>query len=357
MPLNLKDIMYFARLDTIRCYAAFSVVFAHIFKIWTWQPETVLLFPLGHTGVVVFFVLSGFLITWLLLKEPTDKPIAQSFKQFYMRRTLRIFPIYYLYLLVVYWYNLEQIHTAGVYPWLYLTNIFIFKEDSWLLANSHLWSLSVEEQFYLVWPFFVLFFRQHHNVLLGIFSVICLLSMGTRMYLWANGYSESPQIEVFTLGCLDFLAIGGILALLYMRFGSELKRYSIPILLSSVAVYYFSYYLMTHFNMALVFWSLGQFAVAAAGVGLIIYALYTPDKQGVFHNKLTIHLGKVSYGVYLYHNIIVAHYADIAGFFGVSVGESIWVKIVLSLLFVMIVVELSFKLIEQPLLQLKNRFR
>ncbi len=335
-----------------------AVLFAHIFQIWTWQPATKALFPLGHTGVVVFFALSGFLITRLLLTEPQENSLGASFKNFYIRRCLRIFPIYYLYLVVTYSWNIDDIREAGAYPWWHLGNQFMFNENSWLSSHSHLWSLSVEEQFYLVWPFLILFLRRHSKALYGVLSGVMLVAVLSRLLLFTSGYSEGgPRITVFTPACLDFLAAGGVLALLHLQYGERIKPFGLPCLLLSVFAYYLCYTLKELYGLDWLFWSVGQFAVATASVGVVAMALTTPPSQGVFHNPLTIHLGKVSYGIYLYHNVIVEHYAGIADAVGIDAGESLVLKIILSVLFTMIITELSFALIERPVLRLKERFR
>lgn len=348
---------YFARLDSIRFYAVFAVIFAHIFQIWTWEESTVLLFPLGRAGVVVFFVLSGFLITKILLTEPEKTPLSTSFKNFYLRRTLRIFPIYYLYLVVVFSFDLEGITKTELYPWLYLTNFYIFNHNTWLGANSHLWTLSLEEQFYIVWPFLVLLLRGRRQTLLYLFAFIILLSILTRVYLVGAAYSVSPQISVFTLACLDFLAFGGLLALLYLDHNERLKKYAFVAIIGSITTYYLTYWLKVSYGLDVIFWAIGQFSLAVFGGGLILYALFASQKQSFFHNAISIHLGKISYGLYLYHNMTVAYYDKIAYFFGLKVGDYIITKIILSLLFTIVIAQLSYTFIEKPLLKLKHKYR
>ena len=347
--------MYFERLDTIRFYAVFAVIFAHIFKIWTWPETLSSLIPLGRVGVLVFFVLSGFLITTLLLTGPKDEPVARSFKNFYARRTLRIFPIYYLYLLVVFSMDLDGITAAGLYPWLYLTNIHIYQTDSWLLSNSHLWTLSVEEQFYIVWPFIVLFLRNNSRALYFLFSLIILSSIATRFYLIGSGHAWSPQVEVFTFACLDFLAAGGVLALLYVN-KVPLRKYAIPAIVAGIAIYYLTFVTQPVLGTGIIFWPIGQVGITAVGIGVVLYAIHTPHKNSVFHNAVTIHLGKISYGLYLYHNPIIAYYDKIALFLGYQTDGGIIEKIILCLLFTITTAQLSFTLIERPLLRLKKRF-
>jgi len=389
--------MYYPKLDSIRCFAVLAVIFAHIFQIWTWQRDTFDLFPLGNAGVVAFFVLSGFLITGLLLDEPHEQPLAQSFKNFYMRRTLRIFPIYYLYLLVVFAFDLGAfkiewsdpnaapggplltIRDTGVFPWLYLTNIWIYNHASWLTFNSPLWTLSVEEQFYLVWPFIVLFLRDRPRALVTVFTAVCALSIGMRLYLFlALGYTNTtPHIEVFTFTNLDFLAAGGLLALAHRRYGDSIGKYGVPLLLLGLAVYYGTVQLTDHSQaIAAWYWTFGKFGMAVAAAGLVLYSLHSNPRFTLLHNPVTMHLGKISYGMYLYHNILVFHYREISGLVGLNPAALTdydpatnmlsdpsvpllpkLLGVVVCLVLVIGVSELSYRFIERPILKLKDRFR
>ncbi len=346
--------MYFSRLDSIRCYAVFAVVFAHIFSIWTWRNPHEVAAPLGYIGVVVFFVLSGFLIIRLLLREPSDKTLAQSFFDFYVRRCLRIFPIYYLYLAVVFFWNIDNIAATSFYPWLYLTNFYIF-ERGWIDANSHLWSLSIEEQFYIVAPILVLCWRNNTRTLLALFGVIIITALVTRLYLTTQ---PERTAEVFTFACLDYLAIGGVLAIAYEKVGARIKPFGVPFVFGGVAMYYGTYFLATQFIWGdLLFWSVGRMSMALFGAGLIIIALFGNQKFSLWHNPFTVRMGIISYGIYLYHNVIIAYYADIARWFGIELGDSMVLKIIASLVMIIAVAEFSHRIIEAPLLRLKNRFR
>ncbi|MGI9311162.1 MAG: acyltransferase family protein [bacterium] len=350
--------MHYPKLDSVRCYAAFAVVFAHIFQIWTWSPTTEELFPLGNLGVIVFFVLSGFLITSLLLNESDDIPLRRSFKNFYMRRTLRIFPIYYLYLIVAFSIDLDGIGATGVWSWLYLTNLYFFWHNSWLLSNSHLWSLAVEEQFYLAWPFIVLLLRRRPRALAAIFGAICALALLARLHLLQSGYSGSPQITVFTLCALDYLALGGLLALAQRRFGERIAGFGLPLLLGAAALYWASAALMHAVpTTAPLFWTLGKFALGLIGVGAVLYSIHSRARTTPLHNPLTMHLGKISYGIYLYHNPLVAYYKPILALVGIDPGDSLAAKVLCCVVLVVLAAEISYALIERPLLRLKERFR
>ena len=357
----------FDRLDTLRCYAAFLVVVAHILQVWLWQPATYQLAPLGRVGVVAFFVLSGFLIVRLLLAEPSERPLRASVGNFYMRRALRIFPIYYLYLAAMYAANFDGIAAAGAYPWFYLTNIWMFNNDSWLNTHSPLWTLSVEEQFYIVCPFVVLLLRNKPRALAAVFVFVCLAAAATRAALALRGFSAAPQIEVFTLACMDFLAMGGLLALAYNRHGARLKPLALPFVVGGAALYYFLYFCKSAWGAeaGADFWSalflaLGQTGMGVAAAGAVIYALFAPNARGLFHNRATMYLGAISYGVYLYHTPLVVFYADIAAAVGVNIGEelaaNLWFKFPVCVALVVAVAAASYKFIETPLLRQKRRF-
>ena len=190
---------YIKGLDTIRAFAVFLVLIAH----WGpyFSPHTVpalikdVLIPNGLFGVNLFFVLSGFLISGILLKEKiaNEGHQGRTIKVFYIRRFLRIFPIYYLVIFIAYALN------PGVreYIWYYVgysSNILPAKVlfDSPLV---HTWSLAIEEQFYLIWPWLLIFVNRKYikHVLLG----FILIGIATR---WAV-YTYHWPMMVFN--CFD----------------------------------------------------------------------------------------------------------------------------------------------------------
>ncbi|MBT3812116.1 MAG: acyltransferase [Gammaproteobacteria bacterium] len=344
--------MYFIHLDSIRFYAVSMVMFAHIFQIWTWHPETKAVLPLGQTGVIIFFVLSGFLITRLLLKESDKASKFVSIKEFYIRRTLRIFPIYYLFLIVMYSFDIGGITGHGVSLWLYLTNFYIFNQNEWIGSYSHLWTLAIEEQFYLIWPFTVLYLKSHPKRLLTLFITVIVLAIGTRFYLLTHDFSVL-QTKVFSLTSFDFFAIGALMALVSLDNHKRLKEFGYPLMLLGFVFYYGTYYLTNE----IIFIAIGQFFIGVAAAGLICNAINAESKHNFLHNDLTVHLGKISYGIYLYHNVIVAYYAEIMAYLGIAVGDSIIIKILCCILLTVGISELSFRIIEKPILRFKTKFR
>ena len=208
---------YIPNLDGLRTIAVSLVLLLHFGLV-----------DFGWLGVQMFFVLSGYLITGgLLMLKMQQSSILHSLKVFYFRRALRIFPLYYFYLLIVlilglwifrnaYYFQ----HVQQFFSWLYTYTYNLTKTlDYWQfnpLAN-HFWSLCVEEQFYLLWPFFILFFNNKINkytcvaliLLIPVFRHLFLIYLRDYRQLFPEGIPDA--INWFTLNHFDAFAIGGLL--------------------------------------------------------------------------------------------------------------------------------------------------
>lgn len=209
-------------LDSVRGIAILLVMICHVFVFGGQNPSNLpekMLYSLsyvGRTGVDLFFVLSGFLITGIILQT---RARPNFFKYFYARRVLRIFPLYYFFMLVMlvvmpnifsnstHWSELQN--GQGWY-WFHLTNSRIFSIGDFVspLIN-HTWSLGIEEQFYLMWPLLLWIMPQKHTRTFIISAI--LLATGVRASLYFYGYNKF-QIDVFTFGRIDALAAGALLA-------------------------------------------------------------------------------------------------------------------------------------------------
>jgi peptidoglycan/LPS O-acetylase OafA/YrhL len=173
----------------------------------------------GDIGVDLFFVLSGFLITGVLY-DAKGKP--NYFRNFFMRRSLRIFPLYFGVLFVALWLTPRIVGTAAApfadaraeqaWLWTYLANFLLGLRGDWALgAFSHFWSLSAEEHFYLVWPLVVYFCARRHAM------TICLLAIAGSMLGrlgWIAFGGNLVAAETFTFFRLEGLGLGAFLALL-----------------------------------------------------------------------------------------------------------------------------------------------
>ena len=230
-------------LDGLRGLAIVMVLFVHF--IGDLAPRTpvergmVKLANYGIWGVDLFFVLSGFLITGILHDA---KASPHYLRNFYVRRTLRIFPLYFGVLLLLFGVLpfLPISYPAGLseaarhqgWLWTYTCNVYLARAGSWALPYvSHFWSLAVEEHFYLLWPWVVLALRR--EALLGACAVGVVFALGLRVALSFAGAGEVALV-VLTPCRLDALFIGAFLALAVRSVGiepvaREARRWLVPL--------------------------------------------------------------------------------------------------------------------------------
>src|SRR5215217_8319326 len=161
------------QLDGIRFIAIALVLVEHLFV----EVNSV---PVGATGVTIFFVLSGFLISRILLKSrdknyDTPGGFKKYLSKFLIRRTIRIFPVYYLVILLLFIFNVPPVREKLGWLALYGTNIYMAVYKTWMGSMDHLWSLAVEEQVYLFFPFLIFFVPK--NKLIPVLGVMGLLGL------------------------------------------------------------------------------------------------------------------------------------------------------------------------------------
>ncbi len=207
-----KALKYMKQLDGLRAMAVLAVLWTH------YLPEEFWLFGIywGGYGVRLFFVLSGFLITGILLKS--RQYIIQgkqcslfAIRQFYIRRFLRIFPLYYAILALAVLIAMPQVKEAIVWHISYLSNVYFALQGRFYGSAGHLWSLAVEEQFYLLWPWVILFLpRRWLLPTIIIFIGIAPLFRFTSTVVGVN----LVAIWVLTPGACDALCLGALLAYL-----------------------------------------------------------------------------------------------------------------------------------------------
>tara|TARA_R110002051_G_scaffold57789_1_gene106747 strand:- start:2114 stop:2905 length:792 start_codon:yes stop_codon:yes gene_type:complete len=234
---------YIKQLDSIRGIAVGLVILSH------WLPKQHFLntLPNGQIGVDIFFVLSGFLISKILF-DNRDKatlqnlPVATVLKSFYIRRALRLFPIYYLTIIVLYVFaesTNTSIKDSFFYYATYTSNFYSFNMQMWDGMLSHMWSLAVEEQYYLIWPWLVLLVKRKY-ILPTILSFI-VIGIGSQFML-----SGVPMSRILTFTCFDAFGLGSLLAwiITYKSDKKALyyKRFSIT---AGITLIYFIYAVIT----------------------------------------------------------------------------------------------------------------
>jgi peptidoglycan/LPS O-acetylase OafA/YrhL len=303
---------------------------------------------LGWSGVDLFFVLSGFLITGILYDTQDD---PAYYRKFYARRALRIFPIYYLFAAIAILILPFNVWHAGDafflvylgYPaalvWPALVNVPI--------GITHLWSLSVEEQFYALWPWLIRRLRSPSQILsLCAMAIIAALALRIMFPSWAEA----------SLPCrMDDLALGGALAVLFRTYWREwCQRLALPAFaVSVVGLIVICAFRHTTAHSDRVVHTIG-FSVIAVGYGALLVLAMGP-LSGLFSIRLLRIFGKYSYGIYLFHFPLIPvmeHAKPLCS--RLPLGSLIYPGFCLTAN--LAIAAISFHLFEQPILRLKNRF-
>ena len=269
----------------------------------------------GNVGVDLFFVLSGFLITGILVDTIND---SGYFRKFYARRILRIFPIYYA-VLFTFLLLTPVLHLnwggMAIPLLLFAQNLRPDSIHNFHLGPvelAHFWSLAVEEQFYLVWPAAILFLRTPSRILraAAIVSALALISRVTILLL-KNPADSFYFIHVGTFFRADSLLCGAALAVLYRsRHWLATVRWAPPVFLVTIVIIHIGFWLepRTHNHLLINLWDFGfryTFLILNFGA-LIVWAL----KEGslvhwIFQMRWLRFFGKYSYGLYVYHLLIL----------------------------------------------------
>jgi peptidoglycan/LPS O-acetylase OafA/YrhL len=351
-------------LNGIRAIAAISVVLFHTslsldlfgldpYIIWgkleNNKPQG---FRMGSYAVTVFFTLSGFLITYLLLKEQQIREI--NLKNFYIRRALRILPLYFLVLvfsLIIYkLIDVPFSKSIVLYYLFFLANIPATLER----AISHMgfyWSLGVEEQFYLVWPLFIKLSKSRYlkNAIL-----LLLLFFLLRGLFWLLKLND-PDYEIFNkfLGLNRYhnLITGGVAAMLFIRQDMFFIRF------------FTNKYVVVIAWIILFLPSLKAFRapafheiVSLSTVAIIISQITAKNKWVNLENKVMDFLGRISYGIYMTHSIIIVLLSKLIGKFAdQSTLNYIFIFAIVPLITI-VISTILYHYFESWFLNLKKRF-
>lgn len=364
-----SDSFHIEALDGVRAIAFIFIMLFHGFELWKDSEMPPALnapyFVAGAlwTGVDLFFVLSGFLITGILLRA-RDKP--HGLRIFYVRRTLRIFPPYYLVLaglfcLLLFTDGLDAVlRSERLSYWTYSHNFFVAIQ-SWddFRSLAHLWSLAVEEQFYLFWPLVILLLPLRHLRWITACLVVMPLLLRAAM-LMAGSYYIAVYVLIFAR--MDALAVGALIALLAVTAeGRDMLARLAPkllvmgvLMMGCIAVWRQGYDL----DDAVV-QTLGYSAnlVAAAGlISILCFGSNVHRTTALFSMAALTWVGRRSYMGYLLHwpVAIQVHHRLVA--WGVEPATGLIINLVAMSGIALAGAELSWRFYERGWLRLRGRY-
>lgn len=341
------------QLDALRAIAVTMVLYSHFLapngsSFW------------GHIGVRLFFVLSGFLITRLLLeaRAAAEFEAGPALRSFYIRRALRIFPPYFAVLGFVWLTDLEQSSGSLVWHALYLSNFWYALRNEWTpWLLCHFWSLSIEEQFYIAWPLVVLLAprRRVEAITIG----VILLSLAYRFY-WPITATPALARDLLPPASMDALALGALLACRRTR-GVGLPqwmRLGWPVLAAIFLAIEWLVPAPADPMLEWARWALLQIlplvplvavvAACSAGLGGVL--------GRVFELPPLLSLGRISYGVYLYHPILLSLAVKSQPWIPLNVSEQGPGRFLIASVATIAVASISWTVFEKPLNGLKRRF-
>lgn len=372
----MNNLNYKYELDSVRGFAVLIVCIVHFYTV----NENVLLnsnyylglitfkmSSLGTKGVELFFILSGYLITRILL---ASKSSSHYFFNFYTRRFLRIFPLYYLVLFlcfiiypIFYTVPAEALNVIDNQwkLWAYISNTHFINYVMWdvdLFPNfGHFWSLSVEEHFYLVWPFLVFYVPKKY--LLKTMVLISIFSLST----WFLG----QYIEFLSWTSIQYaasLSLGGIVAY-YENFDKQKldkfvnfsRKYFFILVFIFLLFGFLPRSLGYEREILIHFYSLFVF------LALLLIAIFNNNKENKFFNsKFLIFIGKISYGLYVFHALLrpffkeYIYYEFLLKFENINGMVLIILYTIISIAISIFLAWLSWNYFESKVLKYKHKF-
>lgn len=320
---SYKSINYFKSLNTLRFIAAISVVIHHAesmkLKNGIGSLGSLSFLYNGHNAVTFFFVLSGFLITYLLLKERRQTK-SINVKKFYLKRVLRILPLYYLLIIIgtilipflidcfILDYKIPySLNQVWIYFVLFMPGLVTFFYGHHLLEP--LWSIGVEEMFYLIWA--PLFRFMQKNVLILLLLVIAIKSILLLIPFLIE--TSSLYRNIVNTYCFEAMAVGGLGSYFVFNLKSDIskslyKKYVQYLIYSILLIF-----LLFNSNIDNVVWRtvfstpiISQLLIDFLFVYLIIGTSLAKNSILKLENKTFSYLGEISYGIYMYHTTIIS---------------------------------------------------
>ncbi len=373
MEQKSTDRLYFPQFDIIRFFAAFMIVIYHSYIAWRgWfgvpgvisTGDYATLTPFGFhvdrfiknmpLGVDIFFFISGYLLTYLLIIEK-ERYGKVNIPNFYIRRGLRIWPLYFFLIalapFIVNWLGDPQPEYWRTI--LLINNFQTISTQTWESPFAHFWSICIEEHFYIIWPIVIAFIpkRKLLNSILILIAVSWAYKIGTYIFMPQNWYT----LYLHTLSRMDVILMGGLLAAIYLQkpFVFKLNVYvSIGLILLLCIILSFD----DASDFSNMFNGVLRRPIYIALLALpMMDLLFNPERKNIFGKRNPLlYLGKVSYGIYMYGNILVP--IVIKKIIVAYSIHSIYIYFFLVIILSLLIPVISYELMEKPFLKLKQRF-
>jgi len=351
-PSHIPKTKYVPYLDGLRGLAILGVLADHF------HVPLPPLFHIGPVGVRFFFILSGYFITlslWKVREANTTSPLQRIILlgRFYLQRLMRVGPPFYLALALGALFGIQEVWQHFFWLALFQTNHYILYLGYWPTAISHYWSLAVQEQFYMVWPLFVLTLPR--RFFLPCMIACMIFALGFRIYCITTGTNEVIR-WVTLLGTLDSFAAGAFIA--YLKQAKLLEKIHglhrtllLAMALAAIASYFLARWMTTlAYDNA---WLGMAETFDALFLSWLLVASLTGVK-GKYARLLgwspLVYLGRISYGVYVYHVFIIILISPILIANGWDVFSRSLVLLAVTLAFSAV----SWHYFEQPIIAWKN---
>lgn len=363
--MNTKKV-YYPQLDAIRGISVLSVFIFHAYKPILNEStiQKFIAFILAHMGMGldVFFILSAFLLTYLGMNE-FEKTGKFSFKNYFVRRVLRIWPLYFLLMFfsfvilkLVQHYTGQQITLPPPQWYLFFVSNFYYPPHVFFLRL--LWTLSVEEQFYILWGICLLFFQKNLKVVIIILSIISTVFIviqtlrGVGIYLHTLTYIIDMMAGAFAA----YSILKKNKLFLYFKELTTAKQIVFYLFFPVMFTLYFFLTLLYNGYLNDLVGEFVRFSFILWIASIIIIQMINEKKiWSLSNNQFLIYTGKISYGLYCFHGFVIS--------FGIIFLQKIGLELpslltaIIFLLLTFLVASLSYKFIEKPFLNLKDRLR
>jgi peptidoglycan/LPS O-acetylase OafA/YrhL len=358
--------VYFPNLNGVRFIAAFLVIIHHIeqFKSLFYVPslwnKSSFIDLAGEHGVVLFFVLSGFLITYLLIHEGFSTG-GIHIKNFYVRRVLRIWPLYFVIIILgflilphITWFKIPGVNTENIYThfWVKLFMFIFFLPNivtvfGVIPYTSHSWSIGTEEQFYLVWPLIVKYFKKFRILL--VMSVLFFYHFFG--FLIKNFLTDFSYYSVlfsywnnFTINCM---AIGAIFALAlfhkkYLNYLMHPFSFFCTLIITTFLIIKGHHFTFFHKDIFSILFGI-----------LILNFSSNHLLRNVLEKRTLIYFGDISYGLYMYHPLCIGIVMISSNYFNFKTDLFYYSA---SIFLTILVAHFSYKYFETPFLKIKRKY-